>query len=148
VLGLGDERWLLSHGDALCLDDTDYLRFRAQVRSDAWQQAFLSQALAQRQAIAHELRAQSESRKRSGAVYADVDAQAARDWLQTAQASTLIHGHTHRPADHDLGQGLRRIVLSDWDAAAQPPRQEVLSLRRQTSDTGHGETSVWQISRH
>lgn len=148
VLCLGNERWLLSHGDALCLDDTDYLRFRAQVRSADWQQAFLSQPLAQRQAIARDLRAQSESRKRSGVAYADVDAQAARDWLQIAHASTLIHGHTHRPADHDLGEGLRRIVLSDWDVDAQPPRQQVLSLHRQSSGTGPAQTSVWHMSRH
>jgi len=148
VLCLGAERWLLSHGDALCLDDTDYLQFRAQVRSAAWQQTFLDQPLAQRQAIARALRAQSESRKRSGVAYADVDAQAARDWLHTAQAGTLIHGHTHRPADHDLGQGLRRIVLSDWDAAAQPPRQQVLSLRRQGNDAEPGQLPAWHVSRH
>jgi UDP-2,3-diacylglucosamine hydrolase len=31
---------------------------------------------------------------------------------------TLIHGHTHRPAEHELqveGQAARRIVLGDWD---------------------------------
>ena len=31
---------------------------------------------------------------------------------------TLIHGHTHRPAVHELevnGQPARRIVLGDWD---------------------------------
>ncbi len=31
---------------------------------------------------------------------------------------TLIHGHTHRPAEHPLdidGQPARRIVLGDWD---------------------------------
>jgi UDP-2,3-diacylglucosamine hydrolase len=40
----------------------------------------------------------------------------------------MVHGHTHRPADHDLGNGLRRIVLSDWDAAAHPPRAQLLCL--------------------
>lgn len=148
LLQLGHERYLLSHGDALCLDDTDYLQFRAQVRSVAWQNNFLSQPLAARQAIARGLREQSELRKRSGVAYADVDAQGARDWLQTAQASTLIHGHTHRPADHDLGGGLHRVVLSDWDAAALPPRQEVLSLCRQGDDAQPGETSTWLLSRH
>jgi UDP-2,3-diacylglucosamine hydrolase len=31
---------------------------------------------------------------------------------------TLIHGHTHRPATHQLqvnGQPAQRIVLGDWD---------------------------------
>jgi UDP-2,3-diacylglucosamine hydrolase len=61
-------------------------------------------------------------------VWADVDADAARDWLARANARTLIHGHTHRPAEHALGVGLRRIVLSDWDAAAHPPRAQVLCV--------------------
>jgi UDP-2,3-diacylglucosamine hydrolase len=40
----------------------------------------------------------------------------------------MIHGHTHRPRDHRPAAGLARIVLSDWDAAASPPRAEVLRL--------------------
>jgi UDP-2,3-diacylglucosamine hydrolase len=122
------QRWLLSHGDALCLDDVDYMAFRAQVRSPAWQAAFLARPLAERQSIARGLRAQSEARKQSGADYADVNAPAARQWLAAAGAPTLIHGHTHRPATHDLGGGLSRVVLSDWDLAATPPRAEVLRL--------------------
>jgi UDP-2,3-diacylglucosamine hydrolase len=128
VLDFAGQRWLLSHGDALCLSDTDYLQFRTQVRSAQWQHEFLGKPLAERQAIARTLRTQSETRKRSGMTYADVDGAASCDWLQTAQASTLIHGHTHRPADHELATGLRRIVLSDWDASATPPRTEVLRL--------------------
>lgn len=135
VLVFQGQRWLLSHGDALCLDDTDYMRFRAQVRQAAWQKDFLAQPLAQREAIARELRAQSEARKQltgnDPSLWADVDAGAARDGLQRAQAHTLIHGHTHRPAEHALGEGMQRVVLSDWDASAKPPRAEVLRLDAQ-----------------
>ncbi|MCZ8251905.1 MAG: UDP-2,3-diacylglucosamine diphosphatase [Hylemonella sp.] len=133
VLIFGNRRWLLSHGDALCIDDHEYLAFRAQVRTPRWQQAFLAQPLAQRRQIARGLRQQSEERKRSGVDYADVDASLARQWLQQAQATELIHGHTHKPADHALGAGLHRRVLSDWDLQAVPPRAEVLRLQ----DTGH-----------
>lgn len=129
VLVLHGERWLLSHGDALCLDDTDYLRFRAQVRTPEWQQAFLAKPLDERRAMARAMRAQSEDHKRSpDRVWADVDADAARDWLKRGGARTLIHGHTHKPAVHDLGDGRQRIVLSDWDASAHPPRAQVLCL--------------------
>ena len=121
-------RWLLSHGDALCLDDTDYMAFRREVRSAEWQRAFLAKPLAERQEIARGLRRQSEARKRSGAQYADVDTAAARQWLLAAKAPTLIHGHTHKPALHDLGGGLSRVVLSDWDLAAPAPRADVLRL--------------------
>ncbi len=129
ALVFGGQRWLLTHGDALCLDDTDYLQFRTQVRSPEWQATFLARPLAERRTIARGLRAQSEARKKSGAVYADVDAAAARHWLQAAQARELIHGHTHKPADHALSPDLQRRVLSDWDAAATPPRAEVLRLQ-------------------
>jgi len=128
VLIFQGQRWLLSHGDALCLGDIDYLRFRQQVRSPQWQQDFLARPLAERQAFARSLRQQSEARKKSGASYADVDAPAARDWLAAAQARTLIHGHTHKPAAHELGDGLSRVVLSDWDAQAPVPRADVLRL--------------------
>lgn len=88
----------------------------------------MSQPLATRRAQARGIRQESEARKQSGAIYADVDHASAIAWLQAAGAHTLIHGHTHRPADHTLGPGLQRVVLSDWDAAALPPRLETLRL--------------------
>ncbi len=133
VLDFDQQRYLLSHGDALCLDDVQYQQFRVQVRKPAWQSHFLAKALAERQAIARGLRAQSESRKASGTTYADVDTEAALSWLRVNGAVTLIHGHTHRPQDHLLDATaqppLHRLVLSDWDAAARPPRLEVLRLQ-------------------
>ena len=128
VLVFGGQRTVLSHGDLLCLDDGDYQRFRVQARSAAWQQEFLSKPLAERRTLARGIRQESEARKQSGAPYADVDSPAAIAWLQAARARTLIHGHTHRPANHALAPGLQRVVLSDWDAAAQPPRAEVLRM--------------------
>ena len=131
VLVWQGQRLLLSHGDALCLDDVDYQRFRVQARSVQWQEHFLAQPLAQRRAQARGIRAESEARKQSGAVYADVDGPAAIAWLQAARATTLVHGHTHRPAEHPLAPDVRRVVLSDWDAAAHPPRADVLRLTPQ-----------------
>lgn len=128
VLAFNGKRFLLTHGDALCLDDHDYMDFRAQVRTPQWQEQFLSQPLIQRQAMARGLRDASESRKRMGGDYADVDPAAAREWLTAADAAVMIHGHTHKPALHDLGGGLQRVVLSDWDAVAQPARLQVLRL--------------------
>jgi UDP-2,3-diacylglucosamine hydrolase len=128
VLHFDGRRWLLTHGDALCLSDTEYMGFRAQVRNAAWQREFLAKPLEQRQAIARALRQQSEDRKRAGSEYGDVDHDAALAWLEAAQAQALVHGHTHRPADHLLGARGWRAVLSDWDAAAEPPRCQVLRL--------------------
>jgi UDP-2,3-diacylglucosamine hydrolase len=137
-------RLLLSHGDALCLGDHDYLAFRAQVRQPEWQAAFLAQPLAERQAYARSIRTQSEARKQATNInpdaagyanYADVDTQAAITWLNAADAQVLLHGHTHKPAEHDLGHGLSRWVLSDWHADATPPRLEVLCWLRHNAQS-------------
>ncbi|MHB8950557.1 MAG: UDP-2,3-diacylglucosamine diphosphatase [Rhodoferax sp.] len=128
VLCFAGQRWLLSHGDALCLEDADYQQFRARVRSPEWQENFLSLPLVQRRQMAHDMRMQSEARKCSAAPYADLDQAMTCNWLHMAHANTLIHGHTHKPAEHQMAAGLRRIVLSDWDATATPARAEVLRL--------------------
>lgn len=141
VLIFGGRRWLLSHGDALCLDDADYLKFRAQVRAPDWQQAFLAQPLAERRGIARGLRQQSESRKHSGVTYGDVDTAMTHAWMQAADASTLIHGHTHKPADHALGDNRHRLVLSDWHVDAHSSRAGVLRLQL----TAGGEPQVRRL---
>jgi len=135
VLVFGEQRWLLSHGDALCLGDHDYMAFRQQVRTPQWQADFLAQPLQDRMHFARGLRAQSEARKQAGAVYADVDDHAAHAALDTLQARHMIHGHTHKPGRHLLGEGYERLVLSDWDMAAATPRAEVLRLSL-TDDRG------------
>ena len=126
VLQLESQRVLLSHGDAWCLDDTEYLEFRAQVRSASWQASFLARPLHERLALAREMRNTSESRKRTQASYADVDDTLADQWLLHNAAQVLVHGHTHRPATHTLPSGALRHVLSDWDADAAPTRVQVL----------------------
>ena len=128
VLSFKHQRWLLSHGDELCVGDTDYMAFRQRVRSADWRQTFLAKPLPERLVVARGLRQQSEARKNSIAMNADVDAATARQWLKQLDAHTLIHGHTHKPNQHDLGDGLQRVVLSDWDASALVPRCQVLRL--------------------
>jgi UDP-2,3-diacylglucosamine hydrolase len=85
--------------------------------------------LSERAAVAAGIRQASQARKRSlpdPALWADVDHGAVEVALRQAGARTLVHGHTHRPARHDLGTGLERWVLSDWDFEGQVPRGDVL----------------------
>ena len=128
TLMFNQQRWLLSHGDALCLDDVPYQQFRLLVRSAQWQADFLAKPLAARQAMARHMRQQSEASKQAATTFADADTAMTLRWLDAAQAHTLIHGHTHQPADHVLNDHQRRVVLSDWDTGATPPRAEVLRL--------------------
>lgn len=133
VLTFAGQRLLLVHGDSLCLDDPDYQRFRAQVRTEAWATQFLAQPLPARRQIAAQLRAASEERKRARGIesYGDIDTAVALSWLAAADCRTLIHGHTHRPDSHTLAPGIVRHVLSDWDLDADhddEPRAQLLRL--------------------
>jgi UDP-2,3-diacylglucosamine hydrolase len=132
----GNQRWLLSHGDALCIDDMEYQEFRAKVRSSQWQDEFMAKPLLARQALARQLRTQSEARKSTDVTYADVDSALALEWLKASGSTHLIHGHTHRPGHHCLAPGYERTVLSDWDVSATPPRAEVLRLTLPQADGG------------
>lgn len=132
VLSAWGQRILLTHGDALCLDDTDYQAFRREVRSAAWQQAFLAKPLAERSAIAADIRRKSEARRRfDGRTDVDVDTATAVAWLHATGAAEMVHGHTHRPGSNELAPGFKRHVLSDWDLDdPKHPRAEVLRLTR------------------
>ena len=116
VLVAFGQRVLLSHGDALCLDDRAYQAFRAMVRSSDWQQAFLAQPLPERRRAAQAMREESRRHTRSMPErWFDVDTAEVERWMAHSATSRLVHGHTHVPARHPLAHGLARYVLSDWD---------------------------------
>ena len=60
VVELGGAPALLMHGDQLCTLDEAYMAFRAQARSEAWQQGILGQPLEQRLMIAEMWRMKSK----------------------------------------------------------------------------------------
>lgn len=133
VLRAFGERILLTHGDALCLEDVEYQRFRAAVRTDQAQADFLRRPLAERRALAAHVRQVSmQKQQRDGRLetWADLDAATTVRWMHEAGTPVLVHGHTHRPAVEELAPGFSRYVLTDWelDEAAQPPRAGVLRL--------------------
>ena len=133
LLTFDEHTYLLTHGDLLCTDDVAYQQFRRQVRTPEWQAAFLARPLAERQAMARQMREHSEAHHAAQGVYAHIDAELARRWLAEAGATTLIHGHTHQPGDHALGadaagRPLTQVVLSDWHVTAAERRLQVLRL--------------------
>lgn len=119
VISLYGRPVLIMHGDLLCTDDTDYQAFRAECRSETWQQAVLSKPLVERRALAARLR--QDSREASGNKaedIMDVNRQTVTRFMEEHDADLLIHGHTHRPDIHPLDgtdHPLTRIVLGDWD---------------------------------
>ena len=118
IVELYGTKVMLMHGDTLCTDDHEYQAFRQTVRNPAWQQAMLARPLAERLALAKQLR------ERSAAAMAgkseeimDVNQDAVESAMRAHGVCTLLHGHTHRPAVHRFeldGREAVRIVLGDW----------------------------------
>ena len=135
VLQAFDRRVLLAHGDALCLSDTEYQRYRTLVRSPQWQAAGLALPLEVRRQAAAKMRHASEQRQANGmlpADAADIDGAAAVAWMHQAATPVLVHGHTHQPGSEPMAPGYVRHVLTDWDLDHSPERRraEVLRLTR------------------
>lgn len=116
-LPVGDA--VILHGDQLCTDDQEYMQFRSLVRDSAWQQEFLSKSLEERLSIARQLRDTSKQRTTEKSDYiTDVNPHTVKQTLDDSKVTLMIHGHTHRPAIHEIdlnGQQAKRIVLGDWD---------------------------------
>ena len=109
---------LLMHGDTLCTDDVEYLRFRATVRDPQWQAEFLAKPLSERQALVIDMRGRSEAIKRQKPLaIMDVALPTVEATLRAHACGRLIHGHTHRPDIHLHridGRVCERWVLTDW----------------------------------
>ncbi|HHQ69671.1 MAG TPA: UDP-2,3-diacylglucosamine diphosphatase, partial [Halothiobacillaceae bacterium] len=131
---------VLSHGDELCTDDEAYMRMRAQLRSPAFIKDFLDKSLEDRRAIAEALRAQSvtDSAQKPEDIM-DVNPQAVLDLLDEQQADILIHGHTHRPAVHNLGNKKARVVVGDWRSTGWLVSVQDKELRLEEFDSAHAE---------
>lgn len=118
VIDLYGEPVLVMHGDQLCTHDEKYMAFRAQSRDPAWQQMMLEKPLDQRLMIASMWRMQSKANNANKPEnIMDVTPGDVLRVMQEAGVGTLLHGHTHRPAVHDLevaGKPARRLVLGDW----------------------------------
>jgi len=119
VVELGGQRTLLMHGDTLCTADKEYMKFRGMVRNPQWQTMMLNRPLADRQTMARQLREISKAKnKGKKEEIMDVTPEEVIRVMEEHQVTRLIHGHTHRPAIHDLtvnGQAGKRYVLGDWD---------------------------------
>lgn len=118
LLELAGTPVLVGHGDDLCTDDTDYMAIRRMVREPQWQQNTLKLPLAQRRQMAVSARQQSQLSTASKAMdIIDVNDSAVAALLRQHNVSTVLHGHTHRPAIHNFsidGKAATRIVLGDW----------------------------------
>jgi UDP-2,3-diacylglucosamine hydrolase len=121
VIDLYGRRVLLMHGDLLCIDDHSYQRLRRIVRNPIVQFVMRSLSLRQRQKLAERMRAGSkehiESMDMAAPEIMDVNRDEVRRTMERYGVDCIIHGHTHRPAVHEMqigGKPAVRIVLGDW----------------------------------
>lgn len=118
VIKVAGKRVALLHGDTLCTDDRDYQAWRGTARSAEWQRDFLSKDLPERRRTIQGLREKSkEVIAAKPALIMDVNQDAVRDMFRHLKLRHMIHGHTHRPARHEIevdGTRCERWVLPDW----------------------------------
>jgi UDP-2,3-diacylglucosamine hydrolase len=128
-----NEPLLLTHGDLLCTDDTRYMALRAQLRNPDWQRAFLAKPLAERRAIAADLRKMSASEIAAKAEdIMDVNQATVERTMRDFGVRRLLHGHTHRPAVHRFeidGAPATRIVLGAWHDGVSVVRWDASGFR-------------------
>ena len=109
---------LLSHGDALCTDDSEYQQMRAMTRNPEWQAMMLAKPLEERIAIAKQARAHSQERNKTlSESIMDVNPDAVKGLISEYGVEILLHGHTHRPGIHGVqvdDHYAKRVVLGDW----------------------------------
>ena len=119
VVELGGEKVLLMHGDSLCTQDAAYMKLRRWLRNPLSLFILRNLPLATRHKLARKLRNESRAQTRMKASdIVDVTPDEVPRIMAAHGVRTLIHGHTHRPAVHQLmldSQPARRIVLGDWD---------------------------------
>lgn len=118
VIDLYGTPTLLMHGDSLCTADEEYQKFRANMRNPQWQKMILQRPLKDRQQMARQLREISMAKNQGKEEFImDVTPEEVVRELEAYGVQRMIHGHTHRPAEHALtanGQPAKRIVLGDW----------------------------------
>lgn len=118
LLDLYGTRTLVMHGDTLCTDDVEYMKWRAKARNPAFQATFLGQSIPERKRLILGMRQKSEEHKLGQApAIMDVAAPTVEQILREFGYPRLIHGHTHRPARHLHridGHDCERWVLNAW----------------------------------
>ena len=118
IIEIDTKKVMLTHGDELCTDDSEYQAFRSVVRNPLWQKDFLNFPISKREKIAGEAKDASKDSKENKAMeIMDVNTDAVLKAFNDQNIEIMIHGHTHRPNIHKVsneGKNLTRYVLGDW----------------------------------
>lgn len=102
---------LLTHGDQLCTLDMSYQKFRRIVQNPILKNIFLLLPLKTRKKLGAWIK--SKSHRPKDPVTYDVAQSSVNAWFKQHNVQTMIHGHTHMPAIHNI-DATQRFVLGDW----------------------------------
>ena len=118
VATLFGRRVLLTHGDLLCTGDAAYQELRSTVRAASFQERVLALPLEARQTLADAARAGSKAHVAAQRPeIMDVTPDAVVAAFRATGTRVMVHGHTHRPAEHGHvvdGEQALRVVLDAW----------------------------------
>jgi len=112
-----DKRYLISHGDYLCIDDIEYQRFRSTFTNPRNQKRFLLLPKWIRRVLRRYAGKQSKAHQSKAKYINDINHRFAIKECHKYRADTLIHGHTHQPIiDHlQKTSPIKRITLPAWE---------------------------------
>ncbi len=119
IIDLYGNKTLVMHGDSLCTLDVKHQKFRKRVHNKFYQKIFLWCIPKKvRLQIADEMRQKSMQRQAvaNPEIYDVTPSEVVKVMLKNG-VQQMIHGHTHRPAVHDVsiqGKTCKRYVLGDW----------------------------------
>lgn len=112
-----NHEYLLLHGDTLCTQDINYMKFRRRIQNPVTKFVLSHLPFKLRKKIANKIKKQSHSEKLDKtAMIMDVTTSEVDRIMRLFSVDTMIHGHTHRPKIHTLpDRKAKRYVLGDWD---------------------------------
>ena len=115
---LAKDKVLLMHGDTLCTDDVKYQKWRKFITHPFIKWVYSIMPYALRKKIARNVRSYAaDAVQKKPAEIIDVTEHAVHNTIRKFNIDTLIHGHTHRQAMHEINTdeiNAKRIVLGDW----------------------------------
>lgn len=119
VTTIAGQPTLLLHGDLLCTDDIVYQKSRRKLRNPLFQWLISLRSLEYRRNLAASYRKRSQATtSQTASSLMDANINTVKDYFKRYKVHQIIHGHTHRPADHQhkISEGYytMRYVLGEW----------------------------------
>ena len=112
-LKIENDHLLLIHGDELCIEDVEYQRYKKWIRNPFVLWILKRLPKQYRLNLAHKIRTKSKNAPKKAII--DVTSHYVDQFFEAQNVRTIIHGHTHRAAEHLHLEKYQRYVLSDWD---------------------------------